>query len=189
MGTLNIEEKNIREAYEIGTLEQRKMLGSLFPELLTVKPSYPKICDRIKTFDDACSELTYAHPMVEEYMALTTNIAGLPDRFISYLKLRIICAALNRGALDIQDIKYAPKFELVKGGGKEIGPHGIRLDDYDTQPFTVLYPALTPTLAYSGIHFPVELSLRCEELAQYCGKQFIEIWADYLLPRKEEAEL
>ena len=40
-----------------------------------------------------------------------------------------------------------------------------------------------PSVTYANVGS--RLCLKTPELATYCGKQFIGIWADYLLTRKE----
>ena len=55
------------------------------------------VTERIKTFEDARSELGSAHPLVEEYETITCRCGGLSTDILAYMKLRIICTALNEG--------------------------------------------------------------------------------------------
>ena len=62
------------------------------------------VTERIKTFEDACNELGEEHPLIQAYRQLL-EIATCEDYVretfgadtVSYLKLRIIAAALNEG--------------------------------------------------------------------------------------------
>lgn len=63
------------------------------------------VTERVKTFEDACSELGETNVLVQAYRTAEFNISGnLKDilEVIAYLKLRIISAALNEG--------WEPKF-------------------------------------------------------------------------------
>lgn len=64
----------------------------------TFKPK--DIMERVKTFEDACRELGEEHPFVRSYNGYTNNIHENNKNdtdILAYLKLRIICAALNEG--------------------------------------------------------------------------------------------
>ena len=54
------------------------------------------IMDRVKTFEDACNELGEDNCFVRRYKALYEEICDDRD-MVAYLKLRIVCAALNEG--------------------------------------------------------------------------------------------
>lgn len=160
--------------------------------VLTLVDDKPKdVTDRIKTFDDAYSELGEEHPLVKEWRSSNFNIS--PD-LEAYLKLRIICAALNEG--------WEPKFseneerfypwcwlytqEEIDEMGKQSAKERNMVD---TSQYRTEYAGLA--CASSGLapsdsiaHFGSRLCLKSENLAKYCGKQFIYLWADYLLIRK-----
>ena len=64
----------------------------------TFKPK--DIMERVKTFEDACRELGEDHPFVRAYNGYTSNIHEDNKNdtdILAFLKLRIICAALNEG--------------------------------------------------------------------------------------------
>jgi len=68
--------------------------------LVDEQPEKPKdITERIKTFDDAYNELGEDHPLVKEYCWQNDDTSA---DLLAYLRLRIICAALNEG--------WQPKF-------------------------------------------------------------------------------
>lgn len=78
------------------------------------------VTERIKTFEDACNELGEAHPLVLQYRFNYNNEGGWNDDgytsdFESYLKLRIITAALNEGwkpQFTKDECRYFPWFVL-----------------------------------------------------------------------------
>ena len=155
-----------------------------------------KVTERIKTFEDACKELGNNHPYVLLYNTLRDaciNGADCPD-IVSYLKLRIICTALNEGwepKFTRSEYRYYPWFRLytqeeldemneeerknlVLCGGLASSGASCGLASAGS------VHAWSPSHAYSGSC----LCLKSRELAIYCGKQFIKIWADLYLIRK-----
>ena len=62
-----------------------------------MKQNELRIEDEIKTFDDAVKKIGENHPLVKAYAAwMRAEIPGQLD-LVAFLKLRIICAALNEG--------------------------------------------------------------------------------------------
>ena len=58
------------------------------------------VTERIKTFEDACEELGAEHPLVKlwtDYPYIGLNSQS--EDVVAYMKLRIICAALNELSL------------------------------------------------------------------------------------------
>ena len=55
------------------------------------------IMDRIKTFEDAVNELGEENECVNECRLIDEEIGYISSDLRAYLKLRIICAALNEG--------------------------------------------------------------------------------------------
>ena len=116
------------------------------------------------------------------------------DDVVAYLKLRIISAALNEGwepKFAADEPKFYPFFDLYTKDELEDmqeedkkGLVIIDTDGHDTEyagfAFAFSHNARSGTYAYLGSR----LCLKTEGLAVYCGKQFIGIWADYLLGRK-----
>lgn len=152
------------------------------------------VTERIKTFEDACNELGEAHPLVLQYRFNYNNEDGWNDNgytsdFESYLKLRIIAAALNEGwepQFTEDEWRYFPWFELYTQ--KEI-------DEMDEEQKTrVVYRSYSSANAYGGVacagsndgsshtgtSIGSRLAFKTRELAEYAGKQFVEIWADYV---------
>ena len=117
---------------------------------------------RIKTFEDTCAELGENHQYVRAYREWMRISYAECEDITAYIKLRIITAALNEG--------WEPQFtegerrwyvwygnihggivcaSAVDAGSGSISSHGVRL------------------------------AFKSEELAEYAGKQFIDIYKDY----------
>lgn len=165
--------------------------------VLTLVDDTPKdITESIKTFEDACAELGNEHPFVKSYEKYVNIASNEEDDVIAYLKLRIIVAALNEG--------WKPKFtkdewrwypwhylwtesELAKKSDDwKADRHLIMIGDkYQSEYAGLAYACsndVTPSNA--NTYFGSRLCLKSEALAEYCGKQFIKIWADFALIKK-----
>ena len=153
----------------------------------------------VKTFRDALMVLGYGHPFVKQYVLMelyrsnseALRIEPLSKDLTAYIKLRIICAALNDGwepTFDGSQYRYYPWFyihtkkeyeELDGGKKKELRAitmsHGRVFVDT-----SVVCASATITTIESGTSRSSRIALKTRELAEYCGKQFIDIWADYL---------
>lgn len=119
---------------------------------------------RIKTFEDACNELGENHQYVRAYREWMRISYAECEDVAAYMKLRIITAALNEG--------WEPQF--VKG---ELRWYVWFSNKCGSLVFT--YADYAGSFSYSNDG--VRLAFRTKELAEYCGKQFLHIWADYLL--------
>lgn len=159
--------------------------------VLTLVDEKPQdITKRIKTFEDACGELGNDHPFVKSYEKYVNTASGEEEDDVAYLKLRIIATALNEGwkpTFDKHERRYYPWFYV--DAENEYGEFDeekkschipLRLNN-----FAVVYGGTTyvgENLAgpFSYASLGVRLALKTEELAEYCGEQFIEEWADFL---------
>lgn len=161
----------------------------------TFKPK--DIMERVKTFEDACRELGEDHPFVRSYNGYANNIHENNKNdtdILAYLKLRIICAALNEGwepQFTEDEWRYYPWFTLwtedelsEKSDEWKTDRHLISTGEYQTDyaGLVFAYSDIAPscTTAFVGSR----LCLKSDTLAVYCGKQFINIWADFCLIRK-----
>lgn len=161
----------------------------------TFKPK--DIMERVKTFEDACRELGEDHPFVRSYNGYANNIHENNKNdtdILAYLKLRIICAALNEGwepQFTEDEWRYYPWFTLwtedelsEKSDEWKTDRHLISTGEYQTD-YAGLVCAVSdyaPSQTNAGIGS--RLCLKSDTLAVYCGKQFINIWADFCLIRK-----
>ena len=159
--------------------------------VLTLVDDTPRdVTERIKTFEDACRELGIeAGKWIDDRAGL-----GLEPDVTAYLKLRIICAALNEGwkpKFTKDECRYYPWFWLYTQDEisrmdeqKKQDRHLISTDDYETGYAGLAYAFSRAAPSYASALFGSRLCLKNEALAVYCGKQFIDIWADFMLPRK-----
>ena len=154
------------------------------------------VAERIKTFDDACNELGADHPMVSVYDALVTRANGeqslaewMGKDVVAFLKLRIITEALNEGwhpKFTEDEYRYYPWFYIYtkeeydnfseeekrrcvgRAGGGASARGGLGCS----------YAG--GASSDSGAGGGVRLAFSNRDLAEYAGRQFIDIWADFV---------
>lgn len=127
--------------------------------VLTLVDDIPQdVTERIKTFHDAYCELGNDHPFVKSYEKYVNTASGEEADVIAYLKLRIICAALNEGweadYSDAKQAKWFPWFYFEDG--------------------KLVYANSNRTRTHSYACIGMRLAYKTRELAEYAGKQFIE---------------
>lgn len=146
---------------------------------------------RIKTFEDACHEIGIdAEAWNRDKISL-----GLEPDVLAFLKLRIIVKALNEGwepRFTEDECRYYPWFILYTG--EEYN----KLDEEEKS--RVVYRSYNFAVAFGGVscavasydssftfaNIGVRLAFKTSELAAYCGRQFLDIWADFVfLPEKK----
>ena len=185
---VTINKENILNAYQQATEEQKELLMNMFGKSMF----QPKdIRDRIKTFDDAFNALGDKHELVKEYKNLIVCDCFSRD-IIAYAKLRIIAEALNEGwksTCKKYETRNYPLFyiytkdeydELSENHKKnfvEVGNSNIKLKDNSSDIYAI---EINVTSYYSSFSIGHNIALRTRELAEYCGKQFIDIWSDFL---------
>lgn len=189
--TIEIKKKEVIALYRSVDKNGKYLLEVLFGKEM-LKPK--DVTERIKTFHDAYCELGNDHPFVKSYEKYVNTASGEEPDVIAYFKLRIICAALNEGwepKFTEDEWRYYPWFRLYTqdkinnmNGQYKQDQHLIYTGDYETEyaGFASAYSADVPSSALPNIGS--RLCLKNEVLAIYCGKQFVDIWADYLLIRK-----
>ncbi len=94
MEELKISVENAKKAYNGADENGKKMLETLFGKELFVPQD---IKERVKTFEDACNVLGADHKFVREFDSISNEMDDASIDLLSYLKLRIIAAALNEG--------------------------------------------------------------------------------------------
>ena len=188
--TMSVKRENLLNAYKNASDEQKTFLENLFGSE-TFKPK--DIRERIKTFADALYELGNDNPLVLAYQNTNlrdTDVAPDNKDLIAYLKIRIIVAALNEG-WEPQFIpgerRWAPYFVLYT---KE------EIDEMDEETKArvvfrsgssananggVSYAYASYDSAYVYAYIGSRLAFKSEELAEYAGTQFIDIFADFML--------
>lgn len=152
-----------------------------------------EVRERIKTFEDACREIGIdAEAWNRDKISL-----GLEPDVLAFLKLRIIVKALNEGwepRFTEDECRYYPWFILYTG--EEYN----KLDEeeksrvvYRSYPSASALGGVSYALAsygssYSSAYFGVRLAFKTSELAAYCGRQFLDIWADFVFLPEEKSE-
>ena len=156
------------------------------------------VTERIKSFEDALDELEVraangdntAKMLYDDWHNVTTD----SDDLIAFLKLRIVCAALNEGwepKHTEDEVRYYPWHWLYTQDElndmreeEKINRCMLPTGEYQTEyaGFGYAYSNIAPSLTFAVLGS--RLCLRSDELAVYCGKQFIKLWADFKLIHK-----
>lgn len=180
---LKISVKDARKAYNDFDENGRKLLEELFGKE-TFAPTFTKI----KTFEDACSALG-----IDAKQWLTENETYKMDaNLLAYMKLRIITEALNEGwrpKYDGKEWHYGVWYDLMTKAQYD------RKSDCEKEKRGVLFGRSAAAGALAGFvcadtdYSPSNafacvgsrLCYKDRETALYSGKQFADIWADFLL--------
>lgn len=146
------------------------------------------IMERVKTFEDACNELGEDNFFVKQYKALFGEICDDRD-MVAYLKLRIITTALNEGwqpQFTEDEWRYLPWFYIYsKAEWDEMSEEDKsrvvgRSFNNASADGGVVCGVTDFASSGSDTNIGSRLAFKSEELAIYCGKQFIDIWVDYI---------
>lgn len=195
---MEIKKENVIAAYnsakESGDDRTCTMLEQLFG-IETFRPI--DIKERIKTFEDACAALGN-HALVNQYRRIAEEqnppMDGTATDLIAYLKLRIITAALNEGwepQFTEDEDRWYPWFVLwtedeLAGKSEEWKrDRCLTTMHYHRGEYAGLasaYSYAAPSPAYAD--FGSRLCFKSDTLAEYAGKQFIQLWMDFYLIRK-----
>lgn len=158
MKTLQISENKARELYRTGSTDFKTILEDSFgKEFFSTK-----ITDRIKSYEDACRELGLEPIKEAEFEEM-----GLALDDIAYQKMKVVIRALNEGwfpdMFNSNIRRWYPWFRCNSSASS----------------FAFFYSRYVDTnaAAGSGSH----LCLKSEELADYCGKQFLDLWKQIIL--------
>lgn len=193
---IDISKRDLLAAYDDANSDGKALLEKLYGKAIFAKA----ITERVKTFEDALEVLGEVHCFVSEYNTLVNSglIHSLSPDLVAYLKLRIITAALNEGwepQFTVDEYRYFPWFDFYTQ--KEID----EMDEEDKS--RVVGRASNSSNAYGGVAYASSdyasshsssgrgsrLAFKTRELAIYAGKQFVEIWADFVFrPETKETE-
>lgn len=179
---LKVSADNAHAAYKNADENGKKLLENLFGKDMFAPKS---VTERVKTFDDACRELGNEHPLVKAYDALCC--VDTDKDLEVYAKLRIIVAALNEGwkpQFTKDEYRYYPWFQSCNKGmsdeeRKALFHFGGVLYHGELCSFMALGSCDGCESSYTYIS--TRLALKSENLAIYCGKQFIDLWADLMM--------
>ena len=183
---ITIQKENILNAYNQASGEQKSLLENLFGKDMF----HPQdIKERIKTFDDAVAILGNDNQAVIDYYAIADKTCT--EDILAFAKLRVIAEALNEGwkpKFDGDECRYYPWFyiytkkeyeELDEDEKKKCRVVGRSHGSSDAIGGLVCADASSAS-SYSYSYYGSRLAFKTRELAEYCGKQFIDIWVDFL---------
>lgn len=196
---MEIKIENAKAALKTADESVKKVLLALLPELKETESQTTTnrpITERVKTFEDACRELGEDNHLVEQYRVIEENAVFTSDGndIFTYLKLRIIAAALNEGwepQFTEDEERWYPWFMLwteeelsEKSDEWKADRHLISTGDYsgDWAGFSSASSSNAPSYTSSAVGS--RLCFKSEALATYCGKQFISLWADFNMIKK-----
>lgn len=192
MDNLTISRENALAAYDNADANGRELLEHLFGKELFVKD----ITERVKTFEDACNELSRmaekgdetAADLLADYESNSDNI--LVKQTLAMMKLSIIAYALNEGwvpQFEKDEQRYYPWFVLYTQS---------EIDELsDDEKCRVVYRGNHNPNEYGGIGYDFAFSTASEagvsplvfktrELAEYAARQFVKLYADFIFPEK-----
>lgn len=185
-----LEREDLMNTYKNASDEQKEVLRNLFGAE-TFKPK--DIRERIKTFHDAYCELGNDNPYVISYEKYVNTASGEENDVIAFFKLRIIVAALNE-VWEPQFIpgerRWAPYFVLYTQDemdemDEETKARVVcRSNYYAYSDGGVSYAYSISDSAHVNANIGSRLAFKSKELAEYAGKQFINIFADFMLGRE-----
>ena len=154
------------------------------------------ITERVKTLEDAIAVLGEDHTLVRQYHLYEQQMNGNEEDMrdlTAFLKLRIITAALNQGWspdwTNSDEWKYYPWFCLYT----EDEYNDLDADDkerccrvvgrsYNTANAYggLVYADASNASSYSSSDSGSRLAFKTRELALYAGKQFVDLWCDFV---------
>lgn len=179
-----------------GKVAEWKEINGVTTLILVDEKDNRPVAERIKTFEDAMQATGMTIPLDDN------QLSYLPKDVVAYMKLRIIAAALNElheATLDEfpKSIKgehrWYPCFYLytqeeidkMDEEKKKTILRFIGNSDSDPRSFCgIAYLYSDGVWASSSLYFSFCLAVKSEELAEYFCKQFIDIWADYLIAKE-----
>lgn len=183
---VTISKENILNAYNQASGEQKALLENMFGKDMF---HLQDIKERVKTFDDAVAILGNDNQAVIDYYAIADKTCT--EDILAFAKLRVIAEALNEGwkpKFDGDECRYYPWFYIYTKEEYE------ELDEDEKKACRVVGRSLSYSDAHCGLvfanasyafshsysHNGSRLAFKTRELAEYFGKQFIDIWADFL---------
>lgn len=191
MNNIEIKKETVFSAYKSANREQKELLEKMFGSDMLKQLD---IQNRIKTFDDALVELheridngdNHAKMLVDEYEYNNHNTVSCD--LLAYCKLRIIAEALNEGwrpEFTQGERRWYPYFMLCKkeefdnntcdSPSRVVGRGGGNAGAY----YGLVYTNAYNTSSYSDPYCGSRLAFKSNQLAEYAGRQFIDVYADY----------
>lgn len=186
MSDIKIKKQNVLDAYKNASDEQKELLEHLFGSEV-FKPA--DVRERIKTFADAAKAVGIEDP--EEWEEPYSDLE--PD-ILAYFKLRIITKALNEGwepKFIPGEYRWAPYFllytkeEIEKMNAETRARVVLRSGNFAYAYGGVSFASAYSVSAYVDAGIGSRIAFKSEELAEYAGKQFTEIYADFIFKAEE----
>lgn len=197
---MEISEERIRAAYDAAEGNTKDVLAILLGEENAgngkEKDTRP-VTERVMTFEDACRELGDEHPFVKAYedVVIAIDCDKEESRDVkTYLRLRIITAALNEGwkpKFEEDERRYWPWYWLYKSRqDAEDDNKGDedRVFEIPEQLRAVLFVGSCCGFAYASYgndpsvadpNIGSRLCYKTRELALYAAKTFYEDWLTF----------
>ena len=190
---IKISEENALNAYKNASPEGKELLEHLLGKDL-FKPK--DIMERIKTFDDALQELNTkalsgdetAAILLADYESNADNIKN--PQILAYMRLAIIAYALNEGwepKFTTDEYRYYPWFclytqkEIDKMDEEDKG-RVLGRSHYNASAYAGVACSNTVSAsAHSYTNCGGRLCFKTRDLAEYAGKQFLDIWAEFMM--------
>jgi hypothetical protein len=185
MKELKISVENARAAYDNTDANGRELLEHLLGKEIFAQD----IKDRVKTFEDAVKVLGNDNQAVIDYYAVADKTCT--EDILAMCQLRVIAEALNEGwrpKFDGDECRFYPWFyiytkkeyeELDEDEKKECRVVGRSNGNaYAGGGVACVYAVYASSHSHSS--YGSRLAFKTRELAEYCGKQFIEIWEKWL---------
>lgn len=156
------------------------------------------ITERVTCWDDVVRELGY--DPVERLLDHTERGDGFnfePDE-IAYIKLKAIATVLNEGwtpQFTTDEYRWFPWFylytqdEIDKMSEEKRSRVVLRSNNYAHAHGGVAFAHAVSASSYAHTSYGSRLAFKTEELAVYAGKQFTDIWADFVFrPKAKSAD-
>lgn len=172
----------------------KEALGEQFSEALPAT-------ERVKTYEDAVWELGNDHPLVEAASSAEWRFTNSEDKdIIAYLKLRVIVAALNDGwkpQFVPGELRWYPWYELISKDEYDAMSEDekqerrcvVRSNDNAPAYGGLVFSHAIFASSYSAASDGSRLAFKSEALAEYAGKQFAELFANFcFIPKSDEKE-
>lgn len=191
---LELDKDQLASLYMQGNAAVRKSLREMLGERLNEEIP---VTSRVRTFNDAIEELGEAHEAVKAYRDIEWKLGKEHKDLLAYLKLRIITEALNEGwkpQFTEGERRWYAWYELLTKEEMDA------MSDKEKEERRVVGRASSSAYANgglvyayagsvsSGTSYGSRLAFKSEELAEYAGKQFAEIYADYCFIPETPAE-
>lgn len=181
MNKIEIKKEDVLDAYKNASDEQKELLEHLFGRKV-FKPV--DVRERIKTFADAAKAVGIEDP--EEWEEQYSNLE--PD-ILAYFKLRIITKALNEGwepKFIPKEYRWTPCFLLytkkeIEKMNAETRAHVVYRSNNSVFSFGgVSYANANSDSSVTYTYIGSRLAFKSKKLAEYAGKQFLDIYADFV---------